>query len=495
MIVADDHSMTPQPASHAPAAAPSTMKPTPNKRRGWFMQFLLRLHFYAGLFVGPFLLVAALSGAVYALGPTIEQSLYRQELTAPSTAAARPLAEQIDAAQAYVAQHHPEDTLAMVRPASEQGDTTRVMYSEADLPNSQRRAIFIDPGSTEVRGDQLVSGIAGALPFRTWVKTFHRSLFLGDIGRLYSETAASWLGVVALAGLGLWVIKMRKSRAKRDLIRPARGVRGYRRVFSWHASTGIWLLLGALFLSATGITLSHYAGGNIDQLRSALDWEAPTLSTALATSRAASTAGESADPHGGSAASKEKKPATVTPALFDEVLAAAKNANIHSSELQITPPKNADQAWTVAEIKRSFPTAMNSVAINPKDMSVVSETNFDTFSLPAKLIRWGIDTHTGMMWGLPNQIVLFVTALGIVAMVAFGYIMWWQRRPTGKRVGKAPSAGALLAAPWWGSGLIVVGAIIIGAFLPALGVTLVAFVVIDVLVTRLSIRSRSRSTE
>ncbi|WIB00281.1 PepSY domain-containing protein [Curtobacterium sp. MCBA15_012] len=467
----------------APAAQPATARPPRNTQRGWFGQFLLRLHFYAGLFIGPFILIAALSGAVYALGPTIEQGMYRHELTAPSTAAAKPLAEQIDAAQAYVDQHHPEDTLAAVRPAPEQGSTTRVMYSEAGRMESQNRAVFIDPGTAQVRGDLLVYGTSGALPFRTWVDTFHRSLFLGDIGRLYSETAASWLGVVALAGLGLWVIRIRKARAKRDMVRPARGVRGYRRIFSWHASTGVWLLLGALFLSATGITWSHYGGGNVDQLRSALSWGTPALATTLTGPDAAPDGGEHALHHGSPAPGTDAEPATITPALFDEVLGAAKAANIHSSELQISPPAAADQAWTVAEIKRSYPTAVNSVAIDPRDMSVLSETNFDTFSIPAKLAQWGIDTHMGTMWGLPNQILLFITALGIAAMVVFGYAMWWKRRPTGKRFGKSPAAGALTRAPWWGSGLVAVGAIVIGAFLPALGVSLLAFVVIDVLIT------------
>ncbi|PCN48191.1 peptidase [Curtobacterium sp. 'Ferrero'] len=476
------------PIAPTPAATPPR-----SPHRGWFGQLLLRLHFSAGLFVGPFILVAALSGAVYALGPTIEQGLYRHELTAPSTAAAKPLADQIDAAQAYIDAHHPEDTLAAVRPAPEQGATTRVMYAEAGLMDSQDRAVFVDPGTAEVRGDLLVYGTSGSLPFRTWISTFHRTLFLGDIGRLYSETAASWLGVVALAGLGLWVIRIRKMRAKRDMVRPARGVRGYRRVFSWHASTGVWLLLGALFLSATGITWSQYGGGNVDQLRSALSWGTPALTTSLTGTDTAAGGGEHAAHHGGGTATGAE-PATVTPALFDEVLAAAKSANIHSSQVQITPPATADQAWTVAELKRSWPTAVNSVAIDPRDMSVVSETDFDAYSLPAKLTRWGIDTHMGTMWGLPNQILLFVTALGIAAMVVFGYVMWWQRRPAGKRFGKAPASGALVRAPWWGSGLVAVGAIVLGAFLPALGVTLLAFVVIDVLVTarRPSTRERAR---
>lgn len=66
-----DHRPTTAPA--AETGVPSSVRPPRNTQRGWFGQFLLRLHFYAGLFIGPFILIAALSGAVYALGPTIEQ--------------------------------------------------------------------------------------------------------------------------------------------------------------------------------------------------------------------------------------------------------------------------------------------------------------------------------------------------------------------------------------------------------------------------------------
>ncbi|RZI54764.1 MAG: PepSY domain-containing protein, partial [Pseudomonas sp.] len=47
---------------------------------GAFVAFLKRLHFYIGVFVGPFMLVAALSGIVYALTPQIEDSLYAHAL-------------------------------------------------------------------------------------------------------------------------------------------------------------------------------------------------------------------------------------------------------------------------------------------------------------------------------------------------------------------------------------------------------------------------------
>ncbi|MCM2416407.1 PepSY-associated TM helix domain-containing protein, partial [Streptomyces sp. RKAG290] len=38
-------------------------------------------HFYAGILIGPFLLVAAVTGLLYTATPQIEAVVYRQELT------------------------------------------------------------------------------------------------------------------------------------------------------------------------------------------------------------------------------------------------------------------------------------------------------------------------------------------------------------------------------------------------------------------------------
>ncbi len=40
-----------------------------------------------------------------------------------------------------------------------------------------------------------VYGTSGILPLRQWIDYAHRSLLLGDSGRLYSELAASWMWV------------------------------------------------------------------------------------------------------------------------------------------------------------------------------------------------------------------------------------------------------------------------------------------------------------
>ncbi len=138
------------------------------------------------------------------------------------------------------------------------------------------------------------------------------------------------------------------------------------------------------------------------------------------------------------------------------MLGAARADGIRAAEVKIRPSASAAQAWVVEEIRIAWPVAASAVAIDARDLSVVSRTDWDDFPLAAKAAEWGVDTHMGALWGLPNQIVLFLAALGIVVMTVTGYVMWWQRRPAGARFGRAPDAGALARAPWWGTGAVVV---------------------------------------
>jgi uncharacterized iron-regulated membrane protein len=165
------------------------------------------------------------------------------------------------------------------------------------------------------------------------------------------------------------------------------------------------------------------------------------------------------------------------------VLRVARGVNVDTGLVEITPPTAADQAWTVSEIQRSFPTEVDQVAVDGGTLQVVGRTDFADHPFPAKLARWGIDTHQGSMFGLPNQLLLAVTALGIAAMVVFGYLMWWKRRPGVARPGRPAPAGALVRAPWWGIAAVVAVGLGVGLSLPLVGIPLVGFVLLDALIT------------
>lgn len=479
-------------------------EPRPNGR-GWFAQLLRRLHFYAGIFVGPFILIAALSGAMYAISPQIEKLVYAEELTASASDPALPLADQVTAATTYTGG---SETISAVRPAPEPGTTTRVMFDDPNLGESESRAIFIDPTTAEVKGDLTVYGTSGSLPVKTWIDQLHRGLHLGDVGRFYSELAASWLGIIAVAGLCLWVMRARRARKASTLLRPTTKYKGLRRTFSWHASVGVWAAIGMLFLSATGITWSQLGGDNVTKLRAALDWSTPAVSTELGGDSAESSggssgqsgdggnagqagheghegheghSGKSGDSHAGHGG-EALDTSGVGPADFDMMLSMAQDVNVNSGLVEILPPADADSAWVVQEIQRSFPTEVDAVAIDPDTMEITDRVDFSDYGLASKLARWGIDLHMGTMFGLANQIVLFVLAIGIASMVVWGYVMWWQRRPkhdSTRKFGVVPVRGALATAPWWALVAVALAAVGIGVFLPMVGISLLGFLTVD----------------
>ena len=425
---------------------------------------LRRLHFYVGLFVGPFIFIAAFSGTLYVATPQLEDALYHHALHTDSQGTAQPLAEQIAVAEKVTSGGL---RLHAVRPGLIAGETTRVMYADPALDASENRAIFIDPVTLEVRGDMIVYGTSGILPLRQKIDYLHRSLLLGDFGRLYSELAASWMWIAALGGIALWFTTRPKRRINNRF-------QNRRRV---HVALGWTLLGGMLLFSATGLTWSQWAGGNVDKLRAQMGWLTPQVNTQLQGPAMA------ADPHAehhGHSMSMPMPAAKPALPLFDGVLHAAQTAGIDAARLEIRPAKNDTQAWTVTEIDRSWPTQVDAVAVDPHSLVVLDRTRFADYPLMAKLTRWGVDLHMGVLFGLPNQLLLIAFGAALCVLIVWGYRMWWMRRP----VQAVANPAQMLCQSWhdlpvWGRVVTLLVSVLLGLMMPVMGCSLALFVIID----------------
>jgi uncharacterized iron-regulated membrane protein len=430
---------------------------SPESSRGaswwWFglRPLVLRLHFYVGLFVGPFLLVAAVTGLAYTLAPQLEQLVHRHELTVPVGGERLPLEPQVAAAIAAV----PGGTITDIRPPRSEDGTTRVSFDTPDVRDEFTRTAFVDPYTGQVRG--LLDTYGEWLPVRAWFDELHRTLLLGDVGRVYSELAASWLGVLAVSGLALWVARRRRHHRLRRMLLPEASAPGRVRLRSWHGAVGLWAVIGMAFLSATGLTWSQFAGANVTDLRAQLDWSTPSVDQTLPGPTPAVTESPGA--------------------IADRVLAAAHAAGM-SDPVEIVPGDG--EGWVVQQIQRSWPVKQDAMAVDPATGSIVHQLRFADWPLAGKLAEWGIDAHMGLLFGVTNQVILAALALGIICLVIWGYRMWWLRRPTrDDAIGAAgppggsqrPSTGAVLVV-----GLAAIG---LGVFLPVLGVSLLAFLLVD----------------
>ena len=139
--------------------------------------------------------------ALYALAPTLERFVYHDITTVEAGEQAQSLNSQAAAAQASA----PNLTVAGMRPATAPTDSTRVYFSDPQLPEDTQRAVFVNPYTGQVLGSESVW--FGYLPLSTWLDAFHRNLQMGEPGSIdfwrdYSFVAklADW-GIRAHMGL------------------------------------------------------------------------------------------------------------------------------------------------------------------------------------------------------------------------------------------------------------------------------------------------------
>ncbi|MEV5427743.1 PepSY domain-containing protein [Streptomyces sp. NPDC052701] len=450
--------------------APQPAPPAP-PRGAWapLRPLILRLHFYAGVLVAPFLLVAAVTGLLYAASFQAEEIVYRHETTVPVGDRKLPVSRQVAAAR----EAHPQGTVTAVRPSPEADAATRVLLTGVPgVGEDHVLAVFVDPYTAEVRGALEQYGSTGALPLRTWIDEFHRDLHLGENGRLYSELAASWLWVISAGGLVLWF-------SRRRALRRVRGTAGRRRTLGLHGTVGVWAAAGFFFLSATGLTWSAHAGTTIDELRTSLGQATPSLSA---------TAGGEHGGHGGAAGSGGSGEHGVG---LDKVLAAARAKGL-GDPVEIVPPADAESAYVVKQVQRSWPTKQDAVAVDPASGEVTDVLRFADHPVLAKLTRWGIDLHTGVLFGLVNQIALMLLALCLILLIVWGYRMWWQRGRD-RAFGRPVPRGAWQQVPPQVLVPLLAAVAVLGYFVPLLGIPLAAFLAVDVVLGEIAYR-RGRRT-
>jgi uncharacterized iron-regulated membrane protein len=83
-------------------------------------------------------------------------------------------------------------------------------------------------------------------------------------------------------------------------------------------------------------------------------------------------------------------------------------------------------AWKVEEMNHRHPIQVDALAVDMQQHKVIDAVHFQDFPLSAKLTRWGVDMHIGVLFGWVNQLLLVISALGILAIILLAYRAWWS---------------------------------------------------------------------
>ncbi|KAA8735116.1 PepSY domain-containing protein [Acinetobacter qingfengensis] len=365
-------------------------------------------HYSLAIFLAPFIFVAAFTGVLYGATPQLEQMIYQKILYVDQLPkhTAYPLSQQVYAAYQVL----PHDAvITSVRPAPSVRDTTRVVYVQEQHPD-KNIAIFVNPNTLAIQGQLQVYGTSGVLPLRLFLDQLHRSLLLGEWGRSYSELAASWLGIFAMTGIMVWWLSRHKKQPQ-----------SHNRF--WHKTIGLAILPMLLFFSLTGLTWSKWAGANIAQIRHWFNQNTPSLNLQLN-----SSIQKKSDPH--AEHHLQMTPQHQHPILdlsaFDNIIYIARQQGLQAQALQIKPSNNLQKAWSIEEINHRWPIQIDALAVDMSTQQITDRLSFASFPWSAKLTRWGVDLHIGVLFGWINQLFLLVGGLLMMLLIFMAYRMWWQ---------------------------------------------------------------------
>lgn len=366
-----------------------------------------RLHFWAGLITAPLVIVAALTGLLYVVTPQVEAWRHGHLDRVDPASGLLPLEAQVAAAQATEASR----PLRFVVPAHRPGDTTQVHFG-ADPAVVARtdglpagRIVYVNPHTAEV-----VGALDEMQRYRHWARKLHASLLQGEGWRWLIELAASWLLVMLLTGVAMWWPRsgLRTLGASLRLRGPGPERLQWRR---WHTTGGVLMSAVLAVILVTGLTWSAHTGERFRAAQQALGQSAlrppPDLS--------------SAPPADGRA-----------PLTWQAAWDAARS-QAPDIAMMLTPPRGPEGVWRVENFDRSQPTRRFVLALDAYRGHALFAAGWDDMPLMARATAVGIPFHRGE-FGLWNQALLILVALGCVCAVVSGLRMAWLRRPAGGRL-------------------------------------------------------------
>ena len=447
-----------------------------------FYRAAWRWHFYAGLYVIPFLIILAITGLCILWFTTIAPEYGDRISITPASTTMR-ISEQL----AAVTKAYPDTRITQyIAPYSASNPALfRVGLEGGD------HMLAVNPYTGAILRDIPQAG--------TWNDFFtriHGSLFLGaktgGLGDLLIETAAS-LGIVLLiTGLYLWW--PRDGRGYRATLLPNLSLKG--RLF-WrelHSGIGFYGSIIILFFLISGLAWASVWGGKFVQAWStfpAEKWDNVPLSTIDHASMNHGALKEvpwaleqTLMPASGSKAGITGLPENV-PVVLESVVTLGRAIGFEG-RFQVAFPADEKGVWTLSQDSMSYdspnPTSDRTVHIDQYSGKILASVGYAEYSLPGKAMAVGIALHEGQM-GLWNIVLNFIFCLGIIAICISGVAMWWIRRPANSlRLAPPPLAENF---PLW-KGAVAIG-VLVSLLLPMAGAALIGAIAIDfVVLSRIS---------
>jgi uncharacterized iron-regulated membrane protein len=438
-------------------------------------RWVWRWHFFAGLFVAPFLIVLAVTGGLYLFDEEIEGWWDRELVRVAPTASPLPLEIQ---ERSVLAAHPGAEIVRVAAPAPGRAAEWQVRAADGVV-----RTVFVDPADASLRGE-----LASDRRLMAIVRELHGELMLGRFGTTLVELAACWTFVLLVTGVFLWWPRGARSGG---VLWPRLGARGRVLLRDLHAVPALWNAAFVGFLVLSGLPWSGFWGEQVAKLGTLAPALAPSPNfhgappaLGLPDVAARAPVHDHDASHGELPWAVRKAGVPELPSAhgaripLGQVMRVARARGIDGPGLSVIYPKGASGVFTLSFVPATA-QAQRTLHLDPRSGAVIEDVGWSEYSPLGKTVELGVMTHMGSQFGLANQLLLAASCLVTIASVVLGVLTWWRRRPPGalaappRTPGFVPSAG------------VIVFAALLGAFFPLAGASLLAVLAVDALWRRM----------
>ena len=419
-----------------------------------------RWHFYAGLFSIPFILWLSITGSIYLFRPQIEARLDRPyDHLALGDARATPAA-QVEAALHAV----PNMGFHYYVLPRETDSASQIVVGRG----GKEYRVYVNPATLQV----LKIDDEDKRPMNV-LFYLHGELLMGDRGSNIVELAASWAIVLLITGVYLWWPRQTRRLAGVLYFRMRQGSRVFWR--DLHAVTGFLIAGYALFILLSGLPWANFWGGYFARARS---FAAHLVRQDWGTGKAFEIQQREARDASSMAGMPMPAAQMTTPSesagQFDPL-----NRLIPEAErfhlpwpVQVAPPDTPGGFWTVHTDTQNR-TQRTTLYLDPVTGAVVREEPFSQQPIMDRIVDTGVAMHEGQLFGLANQLLGLVTALGLVTLSISAIVMWWRRRQVGVLGAPLP-----IGKPRWSFALVAV-IVMLAIYLPEMAVSLASVLILE----------------
>lgn len=459
---------------------------TEDIKKQHFYQRVWRWHFYAGIYVVPFMIMLALTGIVMMYDKEIKEWRHPDLMKVEVPENPRPVSMEQQIRAVKIA--FPGETIHRI-PIIDRTDNPPVsqqftLQKKVDGKRVRTYA-YVNPYNGRVLGS-----LNHADTWYAIADDMHGTFLIGDFGDRLIEIAAGLGFLLIITGFYLWWPSHKRPLS--GVLWPSmnKGLKTFTKEF--HASTGVWISAGLAFFLLSGMAWTGIWGREIVQPWSSFpvtkSKEVPLSDVNHA--ETFNVKGSHSTPWGlelakmpasGSKAGEGQFVPKGTPVNLDTVITNAPLQGF-GKNLRVATPKSKTGVYTVSATSsggnHGDPRLDRTVHIDQYTGKILADVRYDEYSPMAKAMAIGIGFHMGR-GSMINWYLNLIFCLLTVGLSVTGVMMWWFRRPA--------NAGARIVAPpmprvdfVWRNAVAI--AILVSFAFPLVGITFGIIYLLDTFV-------------